>query len=113
MGATQLVWDVMSFTRATGFLQAITDVEPMATIPGPPGTQPGNIQGSDWSITTAAGILHTMTVAAPGPVMVKGNAGWGKGGVQVQEDEWARGNAAHPASSFHPILAQLTACSLS
>jgi len=47
IGATQLVWEVMSFTRAMGFLQAITEVEPIAIMPGPPGTHPGSIHGND------------------------------------------------------------------
>ena len=65
----------MSFVRAMGFLQAITDVEPIAIIPGPAGIHEGNIQGKDVSITTAAGIFPTITVAAPGPLIDNGSAG--------------------------------------
>ena len=79
IGATHVVCEVISLVRAIGFLHAITLVEPIAIMPGPAGIHDGNIQGKELSMTTAAGILPTITVAAPGPVMDNGKAGWGTG----------------------------------
>ena len=39
-----------------------TDVDPIAMIPGPPGTQPGITQGMVWLVTTAANRPLMMTV---------------------------------------------------
>jgi hypothetical protein len=78
-GATQDVCEVMSFTRAAGLPPINTVGAPTTMVPGPPGIQPGSIQGVVMSPTTAAGMLLISTVGAPGPVIVNGTAGWGIG----------------------------------
>ena len=65
IGATQVACDDMSPTRAAGMLLIRTVAEPLATMPGPPGTQPGSMQGAVVSVTRAAGAPPTSTVAAP------------------------------------------------
>ena len=55
MGATQPGWEVMSPTRAAGMFSINTVAEPLAIIPGPLGTQPGNMQGAVISVMRAAG----------------------------------------------------------
>lgn len=76
IGATQVACDDMSPTRAAGMLLISTVAEPLATMPGPPGTHPGSMQGAVVSATRAAGAPPTKTVGAP--LMIEsGNAGWG------------------------------------
>ena len=53
--------------------------EPMAIMPGPPGTQDGSRQGWVVSVTRAAGWPPMVTVGAP-TMMGSGNGGWGAGG---------------------------------
>ena len=55
MGATQVVCAVMSFTRAAGSPPIRTVAEPIATMPGPAGTQDGKTQGVVVLVTRAAG----------------------------------------------------------
>jgi hypothetical protein len=78
MGATQLAWAVISLTLAAGNPPMRTDVDPMTTTPGPPGTQPGNTQGDVVLVTLAAGRLPMRTVGIP-VMMGRGSAGWGTG----------------------------------
>ena len=49
--------------------------EPIMIIPGPPGTQPGRMQGMVWSPMHAAGKLPIRTVGAPGGMIISGSAG--------------------------------------
>jgi len=78
IGATQLAWVVRSLTRAAGKPPIKTVADPMLTIPGPAGTQPGSIQGVVVDVTVAAGMFPIKTVGTPW-MMVKGNAGCGTG----------------------------------
>ena len=50
----------MSFTRAAGMPPIMTVVEPFAIIPGPAGTQPGSMHGSEVSVTRAADELYLL-----------------------------------------------------
>ena len=68
----------MSFTRAAGMLPMSTVVDPSEIIPGPPGTQPGSVQGVVVSVARAAGILPMSTVISP-LMIVSGSAGCGVG----------------------------------
>ena len=86
MGATHATWDVKSPTRAAGIFPISTVAEPLAIIPGPPGTQPGRRHGVVVSITRAAGWLPIRTVGSPF-MMVRGNAGCGAG-VGVGPGGW-------------------------
>lgn len=47
MGATHVKWAVMSLARAAGSLAMVTVADPLATMPGPAGTQLGSMQGFD------------------------------------------------------------------
>lgn len=76
IGATQAACDVMSPTRAAGNEPISTVAEPFATRPGPPGTQPGNMQGAVVLVTVAAGLPPISTVGTP-LMIAKGNAGCG------------------------------------
>ena len=78
IGATQLAWIVISFTRAAGILLIRIVNAPSPIIPGPAGTQPGSIQGIVWSVMRAEGMFPISTVGAPF-MMVKGRPGWGTG----------------------------------
>ena len=79
IGATQEAWTVMSFIRAAGSFMVITVPDPLAIMPGPPGTQPGSMQGSDWLVTTAASILPILTVGTVAVLIISGRPGWGVG----------------------------------
>lgn len=79
IGATQLVWTVMSMARAAGSFMTMTVAEPLAIMPGPPGTQPGSMQGRDWLVTTAAAILPIFTMGTVAETMVRGRPGCGVG----------------------------------
>jgi len=74
MGATQLGCEVMSFTLAAGIPPTMTVVEPIATVAGPPGTQPASVHGVVTLPTCAAGWLPMSTVNAP-VIIVTGRAG--------------------------------------
>ena len=65
MGATHEVWAVISLIRAAGIIENLTVIEPFATIPGPPGTHPGIIQGSDLHRAVTAGLFAIITVGFP------------------------------------------------
>jgi hypothetical protein len=52
----------------------ITVADPIAIIPGPPGTQPIREQGADKSVTRAAGLPPIKTVGHP-LMMASGIAG--------------------------------------
>jgi hypothetical protein len=78
MGATQLVCAVMSFTLAAGIPPTRTVAEPITTVAGPPGTQPGSVHGVVVLPIWAAGWLPMSTVNAP-VMIVTGRAGWGTG----------------------------------
>jgi hypothetical protein len=74
MGATQLGCAVISFTLAAGRPPIITVVDPITTVPGPPGTQPARRQGVVVLVTRAAGWLPMRTVNIP-VIIVKGSDG--------------------------------------
>src|SRR5262249_38986105 len=76
IGATQAGWVVMSLTRAAGIPPIMTELEPFAIIPGPPGTHDASTHGVDWSVTRAAGRLPISTVGQP-LMMGRGIAGCG------------------------------------
>ena len=78
MGATHEVWAVMSPARAAGMLPIKTVPDPLEIMPGPPGTQPGSMQGIVVSIMRAAGMLLINTVGCP-LMIIKGRAGCGTG----------------------------------
>ncbi len=78
IGATQLAWAVKSLTLAAGKPPINTFPDPLAIIPGPAGTQPGNMQGSVVSVTRAAGIFPISTLAWP-LIIVNGSGGWATG----------------------------------
>src|SRR4051812_46216634 len=78
VGATQDACRVMSFTRAAGLPPTSTVNEPSRTLPGPPGTQPGSMQGVVVLPRVAAGMLPTITVKTPS-MSVSGSAGCGAG----------------------------------
>ncbi len=62
IGATQLVWAVMSSTRAAGKFPIRTVGQPKATMPGPAGTHAGRVHGVVLLVTLAAGWLPIRTV---------------------------------------------------
>jgi len=64
----------MSLTLAAGIFETMTVMDPFATMPGPPGTQPGNIQGADLHVAVAAGILLIITVGFPS-IITRGKPG--------------------------------------
>jgi hypothetical protein len=78
IGATQLLCAVRSLTRAAGIPPTMTDVEPMTTLAGPPGTQAGSKHGVVILPFWAAGWLPISTVNAP-VTIVTGSAGCGTG----------------------------------
>ena len=78
IGATQLECIVMSPTRAAGNPPISTVAEALATMPGPPGTQPANVQGFVISVMRAAGLPPIMTVISP-LMIASGRGGWGTG----------------------------------
>jgi len=79
IGATQLACKVGSFIRAAGLLLMSTVGDPIIIIPGPPGTQPGSMQGMVLSPKSAAGMFPMRTVGAPGGIISNGRAGCGTG----------------------------------
>ena len=62
IGATQLANATMSPERAAGRKLIITEAEPLATMPGPPGTQVGMEHGLVMLVTTAASSMLIFTV---------------------------------------------------
>jgi hypothetical protein len=79
IGATQALCAVMSPARAAGMFEIITELDPLAIIPGPPGTQGTIMQGTDMSLTRAAGMPPIRTVGAQGGMIASGIAGCGTG----------------------------------
>jgi hypothetical protein len=79
MGATQDVKLTMSPTRAAGLPPIMTVVEPMAIVPGPPGTHGGTRHGCVIDPTTAAGRLPISTVGTQLPTIGNGMGGCGTG----------------------------------
>jgi hypothetical protein len=78
MGATQLICAVMSFTLPAGIPPIMTVIEPMATVPGPAGTQPAVRHGTVVLPTLAAGCPPMMTLNAP-MIIGSGKPGCGAG----------------------------------
>jgi hypothetical protein len=78
MGPTQAGWFVMSLSLAAGNPPISTVPEPLAIIPGPPGTHPGREHGAVVSVTRAAGEPPIKTFTWP--LMIdKGIGGCGTG----------------------------------
>lgn len=75
MGATQPENATISPNRAAGRKFIITLEEPLATIPGPLGTQVGMVQTLVMLVTTAASSMLIFTVGTVALMM-----GWGIGG---------------------------------
>lgn len=78
IGATQDVCAVISLIRAVGNIDAFTVMEPLTIMPGPPGTQPGSIQGAVLHSAVAAGLPPIITVGFPS-INASGRPGWGTG----------------------------------
>lgn len=78
IGATQEACMLMSLARAAGLLPMSTVNEPRRILPGPPGTQPGSMQGMVLLPSVAAGMLPIITVKQPS-MMASGRPGWGTG----------------------------------
>ena len=74
MGATHDMWAVMSPTRAAGRPPIFTVEDAFAIIPGPAGTQEGNMQGLVVSSNRAAILPPIMTVGSP-LMIARGSAG--------------------------------------
>lgn len=79
IGATQEGKLTMSPSRAAGKPPVNTDDEPIATMPGPAGTQLGIMQGMVWLVTIAAGRLLIKTVATTAVMIGIGIGGCGMG----------------------------------
>lgn len=79
IGATHAACAVRSLTRAAGLLLINTVAEPLEMMPGPPGTQLGKLQVTDWLPTTAAGLLLILTLVEQLLVIARGIAGWATG----------------------------------
>ncbi len=79
IGATHEANATMSPTRAAGKLLIMTVAEPIATIPGPAGTQGGIVQGFVISDTRSAGLPPSFTVGLPGGMNACGIGGCGTG----------------------------------
>lgn len=86
IGATQPECAVISFTLAAGRLPIRTVTEPLATIPGPFGTQLGSEQGAVWLVAVAAGMPPMSTVVTPF-MIARGKAGCATG-VGVGAGGW-------------------------
>ena len=78
IGATQAGCAVKSLTLAAGIPPIITEVEPMTTVAGPPGTHPARVHGVVVLPILAAGWLPMSTLNAP-VMIVTGSAGCGTG----------------------------------
>jgi hypothetical protein len=78
IGATHEACEVMSFARAAGIPPINTVVDPIAIIPGPPGTHDGSEHGAVVSVTRAAGKPPIRTVGCP-LIIANGSAGCGAG----------------------------------
>ena len=79
MGPTQVGQLTMSPNLAAGNLPVKTEEDPFTIIPGPPGTQPGMMQGKVWLVTTAAGRLLISTVGTVASTIWIGIGGCGIG----------------------------------
>ena len=87
IGATHVACWVRSPTRAAGRLLTMTELEPLAMIPGPAGTHDGSMQILDMSDTRAAAMLLYFTLGDPGGMIASGRAGCGTG-VGVGAGGW-------------------------
>ena len=104
---------------AAGMLLIMTAIEPFAIIPGPPGTQPGSMQGADLQVAVAAGLLPIMTVGLPS-MIANGSPGCGTGVGTGAGGEWgvamwgvllhhvARGCWWHLNSNSNGLASQMT-----
>lgn len=79
IGATQVAKQTMSPRRAAGKPVISTLVEPLHTMPGPPGTQLGIRHGTVWLVTTAAGSELISTVGTTAGMIINGIGGCGIG----------------------------------
>ena len=79
IGPTHVANVTRSPRRAAGRLHIITVIDPIATIPGPPGTQLGMMQGSVWLVTVAAGRLPIKTMGWQFSMIMIGMGGCGMG----------------------------------
>lgn len=79
IGPTQPGKLTMSPRRAAGLPPVNTVIDPITIVPGPPGTQPGIIQGKVWLVTIAAGRLLIKTVGTTAGMIWIGMGGCGKG----------------------------------
>lgn len=79
IGATQLGQATISPKRAAGRNPIITEDEPFATIPGPPGTHVGIMHGLVMLVTTAASRKLILTVGTVAKMMGCGIGGCGTG----------------------------------
>ncbi len=68
----------MSFNLAAGSPPISTVAEPLAIMPGPPGTHPGSMHGRVKSVTRAAGEPPINTLGWP-LMIVNGSGGCGTG----------------------------------
>ena len=75
MGATQVLCNVMSPTRAAGMLWMSTVADPLTIIPGPAGIQAASMHGTVMSVSRAAGMPPISTVGAQGPIIASGMGG--------------------------------------
>lgn len=75
IGATHVVCDVMSPTRAAGMFWMSTVTDPLTIIPGPAGIQAASMHGTVMSVTRAAGMPPISTVGAQGPIIASGMGG--------------------------------------
>ena len=78
IGPTQAGWFVISFSLAAGSPPIITVPDPLAIMPGPPGTHVGRVHGAVVSVTLAAGEPPIKTFACP-LIIDNGNGGCGTG----------------------------------
>lgn len=79
MGAMQDRKATMSPALAAGRPLMITVADPLAIMPGPPGTQDGSMHGLVIEVTTAAGRLLIITVGTHCISMSSGSGGCGTG----------------------------------
>ena len=77
---------VVSFSRAAGSLLIITVADPLAMMPGPPGTQEGSKHGWVWSVTRAAGAPPIITLGEP--LMIGSGIGGCGTGVGTSAAGW-------------------------
>ncbi len=79
IGATHDTKATISPSRAAGIIPIMTVADPLAIIPGPPGTHEGIMQGFVILVTTAACKLLIITVGTHFRTMSMGTGGCGTG----------------------------------